>query len=140
VMGDAMARLVISDGVDVTTVCHLGRTVPAHVETALEARDRTCAVPGCEVSLSLEIDHWQVPFARGGLTVLWNLVRLCRFHHQMKTYGGYRLRGGPGHWEWMPPADGSPTEVRQTDAAPGPPPVDAPVASDEMGEPSCGGP
>lgn len=107
VLGDATARLVISDGVDVTTVCHLGRTVPSYLETALEARDRTCVVPGCDVSLSLEIDHWKVPFARGGPAALWNLVRLCRFHHQMKTYEGYELRGGPGNWEWLPPARGS---------------------------------
>ena len=103
VMGDATAKLVISDGVDVRTVCHLGRTVPAHVETALEARDRTCVVPGCDVSLSLEIDHWKIPFAQGGPTELWNLARLCRFHHQMKTYEGFGLRGGPGQWEWVPP-------------------------------------
>ena len=103
VVGDAMAKLVISDGVDVTTVCHVGRTVPAHVETALEARDRTCVVPDCHVSLSLEIDHWKVPFAKGGPTALWNLARLCHFHHQMKTYEGYELRGGPGRWEWVAP-------------------------------------
>jgi hypothetical protein len=103
VVGDAMTRLVIDNGVDVTTVCHLGRTVPAPLETALEARDRTCVVPGCDVSLSLEIDHWKIPFAKGGPTELWNLARLCRFHHQMKTYEGYELREGPGRWEWVPP-------------------------------------
>jgi hypothetical protein len=102
-MGDATAKLVISDGVDVRTVCHLGRTVPAHLETALEARDRTCVVPGCDVSLSLEIDHWKIPFALGGPTALWNLARLCRYHHQLKTYEGFDLRGGPGQWEWVPP-------------------------------------
>jgi hypothetical protein len=122
VVGDAMGKLVISDGVDVTTVCHLGRTVPAHVETALEARDRTCVVPGCDVALSLEIDHWQVPFARGGPTALWNLARLCRFHHQLKTYEGYELRGGPGHWQWVPPS-----------ASPGPAPSSPGPAPPEDG-------
>ncbi len=118
VVGDAMGKLVITNGVDVTTACHLGRTVPAHVETALEARDRTCVVPGCDVTLSLEIDHWQVPFSKGGPTALWNLARLCRFHHQLKTYEGYELRGGPGHWEWVPPPPpGEP---------PVPPPEDGP--------------
>lgn len=103
VVGDAVGKLVISDGVDVTTVCHLGRTVPAHVETALEARDRTCVVPACDVAVSLEVDHWKIPFAAGGPTALWNLARLCHFHHQMKTYEGYELRGGPGRWEWVAP-------------------------------------
>ena len=103
VVGDATAKLVIKEGVDVRTVCHLGRTVPATVETALEARDPVCVVPGCDVALSLEIDHWKVPFAKGGPTALWNLARVCRFHHQMKTYEGYELLGGPGAWEWVPP-------------------------------------
>lgn len=104
VLGDATAKLVISDGVDVRTVCHLGRTVPAHIETALEARDRACVVPGCDISLSLEIDHWKIPYSQGGPTELWNLARLCRFHHQLKTYEGFELRGEPGRWEWVPPS------------------------------------
>ncbi|MDE3086955.1 MAG: HNH endonuclease, partial [Acidobacteriota bacterium] len=104
VVGDATAKLVIKDGVDVRTVCHIGRTVPAAVETALEARDPVCVIPGCDVAVSLEIDHWKIPFAKGGPTVIWNLARICRFHHQMKTYEGYELRGGPGQWEWIAPA------------------------------------
>ena len=103
VVGDATAKLVIRDGVDVASVCHVGRTVPAAVETALEVRDPVCVVPGCDVGLSLEIDHWKIPFAQGGPTALWNLARICRFHHQMKTYEGYELAGGPGQWEWIPP-------------------------------------
>lgn len=103
VLGEATAKLVITDGVDVRTVCHLGRTVPAHLDTALEARDQTCVVPGCNVSLCLEIDHWKIPYARGGPTALWNLARICRFHHRLKTYDGYVLSGGPGKWEWHPP-------------------------------------
>jgi hypothetical protein len=103
VLGDATAKLVLSDGVDVRTVCHMGRTVPAHLETALEARDAACVVPGCNVTLGLEIDHWQIPWARGGPTALWNLARICKLHHRLKTYEGYRLGGGPGKWEWRPP-------------------------------------
>ena len=106
VMGEAMVKAVVADGVDVTTVCTLGRTVPAAIEAALEARDRTCVVPGCGVHLSLEIDHWKVPYGKGGPTALWNLARLCRFHHQLKTYDGWELRGGPGRWEWVGPAEG----------------------------------
>jgi hypothetical protein len=103
VVGDATARLLIRDGVDVRSVCHLGRTVPAHLETALEGRDRTCVVPGCTVALGLEIDHWQIPYSKGGPTELWNLARICKFHHRLKTYEGYDLSGGPGKWEWRPP-------------------------------------
>jgi len=103
VLGDATAKLVIRDGVDIRTVCNMGRTVPAHLETALEARDITCVVPNCNVTLGLEIDHWQIPWAQGGPTALWNLARICKFHHRLKTYEGYGLSGGPDKWEWRPP-------------------------------------
>ncbi|HAM02677.1 MAG TPA: hypothetical protein DCQ30_10715, partial [Acidimicrobiaceae bacterium] len=102
-IGEAHQKVVIGDGADVTRVVHLGRAVPATVKSALEGRDRSCVVPNCEVSVGLEIDHWQIPFARGGPTELSNLCRLCRMHHRMKTYDGYRLLGGPGKWEWLPP-------------------------------------
>ena len=103
VLGDALLKLVVADGVDVAAVTHLGRCVPAPVRTALAARDPTCVVPGCTVALNLEIDHWQVPWAEGGPSELWNLCHLCRFHHRLKTYDGYLLQGGPGTWEWLPP-------------------------------------
>lgn len=105
-MGDAVGKLVIERGVDITTICNLGRTVPAAVETALQARDRVCVVPECDVGLSLEIDHWKIPYAKRGPTVLWNLARLCKFHHNLKTYHGWELRGGPGRWEWVAPRAG----------------------------------
>ena len=100
-MGEATTRLVVSDGVEVATVCHLGRTVPAHLRTALEARDPVCVVPECANTVNLEIDHWQVPYGQGGPTALWNLARICAHHHRQKTYEGFTLRGGPGKWEWV---------------------------------------
>ena len=32
-----------------------------------------------------------------------NLARLCRWHHYQKSHLGYRYRGGPGTWTWIPP-------------------------------------
>jgi hypothetical protein len=101
-MGDALTRLVITDGVDVTTVCHLGRAIPAHLRTALLERDRCCVVPGCDVEDGLEIDHVR-PFAEGGPTSLDNLARLCRWHHHLKTHRGFALTGPPGDRLWEPP-------------------------------------
>jgi len=103
VVADSDITYVTDNGADVSVVHHLGRAVPVQTRRELEARDRSCVVPNCEVSVALEIDHWQIPFARGGPTELWNLCRLCRMHHRMKTYDGYRLLGGPGKWEWLPP-------------------------------------
>ncbi len=102
-IGDAWLKLVVSDGVDVQHVTHMGRTIPAHLRSALEARDPVCVVPGCSTAHGLEIDHWQVDFIDGGPTTLENLARLCHFHHFMKTHKGWRLSGGPGRWQFAKP-------------------------------------
>jgi len=105
-LGEATLKLLVTEGVDVRSVCHLGRAVPGHLRSALEERDRHCVVPGCEVTLGLEVDHYRVPFAAGGATELWNLARLCKWHHYLKTHCGYVLEGEPGRWEWRaPPAE-----------------------------------
>jgi hypothetical protein len=94
--------LVVKEGFDVTSIVSCKRTVPAALQTALCARDRTCVVPGCTSTFHLEIDHI-VEFAKGGPTALGNLCRLCRPHHALKTEQGYRIEGGPGHWRWVAP-------------------------------------
>jgi plasmid stabilization system protein ParE len=101
-LGDCVLKVIVTDGVDVTAVAHAGRTIPAHLRTALEARDPTCIVPGCDGRRDLQIDH-RVPWIEGGPTSLDNLARLCRWHHYQKSHFGYRYRGGPGTWEWIPP-------------------------------------
>jgi uncharacterized protein DUF222 len=110
-LGEALLKVVISDGIDVTTVVHAGRAVPAHVRTALERRDRECVVPGCNENRRLHIDHYKVRFDQGGPTELWNLCRICPFHHRQKTYWGYELAGGPGRWEWNDPPSDAPRLV-----------------------------
>ena len=97
-LGEAFLTLLAEHGADVTTVTSTTRVVPRRVRMALVERDPTCVVPGCGASLHLEIDHWRVDFARGGLTALDNLCRLCSVHHQMKTDGRLHLHGGPGRW------------------------------------------
>ncbi|TML86481.1 MAG: DUF222 domain-containing protein [Actinobacteria bacterium] len=115
-MDDAFVTAVVSDGVDVSTVAHLGRRPTAHQRSALEVRDPECVVGGCHVRVGLEIDHVE-PWSATRVTKLDALARLCRFHHAQKTHEGYRLEGGPGHWRWLKP-DG-------TDVDPRPPPSPA---------------
>jgi len=114
-LGEAFLKLLVIDGVDIKTVAHMGRSIPAPLRTALEERDRVCQVPTCDVTLGLEIDHIK-PFAEGGPASLENLVRLCKRHHLQKTHDGYRLerkvesplngaKGTP--WRWRPPPDTS---------------------------------
>ena len=100
---DSVIKLVITDGVDVQHVTNTGRHVPAALATALVERDPVCVVPGCDVAVNLEVDHYQVDWSQDGATELWNLARLCHFHHGLKTYRGYSLVGGPGDWEFIGP-------------------------------------
>jgi hypothetical protein len=75
--GTSWAKLIISKGVDIASVTHFGRWIPAHLETTLSRRDQVCQVPGCGISYGLERDHI-IPIEEGGPTELDNLVRLCR--------------------------------------------------------------
>ena len=96
-----------SDGTDIYKVTHLGRTVTARQRTALEVRDPSCVVGGCDVRHHLEIDH-VTGRREGGPTKLANLARLCPHHHHLKTYKGWVLSGGPGKWRLDPPGESSP--------------------------------
>jgi hypothetical protein len=116
-LGDVFLKLVITDGVDVQMVCHAGRHVSSFIDTALQERDHSCVVPGCDAARFLERDHWREEFAEGGPTDLPNLCRLCAKHHGLKHTKGYKLRGGPGKWEWIAPNDAA-TRVDEANEVP----------------------
>jgi hypothetical protein len=101
---DSILSVLVTNGTDVTTVAHAGRTIPASLRRALIERDPTCVVPGCDLREGLEIDHVE-PFALGGPTTLANLVRLCHWHHYLKTHQGHRLVRAAEGWRWEPPGD-----------------------------------
>lgn len=98
---DAFIKAVIRDGVDVKTVVHYGRHVPAQVRTALGVIDRTCTVPGCS-NPRVELDHHR-PHADHGPSSVDNLRPLCVHHHRQRTHDGYRLTGEPGDRRWIGP-------------------------------------
>ncbi len=98
--GSSLAKVIVERGVDVASVTHAGRWIPAHIDSALSSRDRVCAVPGCGIAYGLERDHI-VPVEDGGQTELSNLVRLCHRHHFLKTHRYWRLLGEPGRWRWV---------------------------------------
>jgi len=52
-----------------------------------------CAAPGCSSRRNLEIHH-VVYRSRGGSDDGWNLITLCRFHHQRGEHGGLLLVRG----------------------------------------------
>jgi hypothetical protein len=90
-IGNAVLKVIVSEGVDVLSVANMKRAIPAHLRRALENRDEKCVVPGCDVAQGLENDHYQIDFMSDGPTELWNLCRLCRWHHYMKTLSEKKL-------------------------------------------------
>ena len=100
---DSILEILVTDGTDVTAVAHAGRSIPAALRRALVERDQVCVVPGCDVRDALEIDHVD-PFASGGPASMDNLVRLCHWHHYLKTHHRHRLIAVGDGWEWVPPA------------------------------------
>jgi hypothetical protein len=103
-IGGAGLQFVIKDGMDVRTVTGTTRVIRDRINIALLVRDRHCVVPTCGKRLGLERDHSKVDYAADGPTELANLARLCPACHNLKTNGGWKLGGGPGHWTWDPPA------------------------------------
>jgi hypothetical protein len=105
-LSDAAVKILVVDGVEVTTVCHVGRTVPAHVQSALEERDPVCVVPTCEVGHGLQNHHWDIAYADCKTTELVGLARVCRWHHDLITYEQWDLRFEGGAWQWREPPGG----------------------------------
>ncbi len=85
-LGSAFLTAIIKKGKDILTVAHLGRHVPAEIQTALIVSGRECDIAGCHNRGYLERDHVH-DHAKGGPTAFWNLGWLCYWHHRLKSAG-----------------------------------------------------
>ena len=68
------------------------REIPRRIRRALERRDRTCRIPGCDSTRGLHahhIIHWE----DHGPTELWNLVLVCPYHHRQHHQGLLGIAG-----------------------------------------------
>jgi hypothetical protein len=106
---DAFLKAIVTDGVDVLSIAHLGRTIPAHLRTALDELFPECTIEGCHVNAHLEIDHNQ-PIESGGLTELANLNKVCPYHHDEKHRRNLRLVGDGLRKRLVPAVDWMPPE------------------------------
>ena len=93
-LGEAIVKLVITKGVAVANVTHLGRGPTAAQRAALLWTSPTCAVQGCNGTRT-EWDHRE-PWALTRHTRLDELDPLCTFHHDLKTRLDYALVPGTG--------------------------------------------
>ena len=87
--------------------------VPKVLRMAVQARDRSCVFPACDVpAFDTQVDHIDPhPFARRlkkalatGRTTFSNLQSLCLRHHYLKTHGGWMIQSTSGaRLEWISP-------------------------------------
>jgi Domain of unknown function (DUF222) len=80
------------------------RVWPSAIRRALEARDRGCAMPGCDRPVSwCDIHHAERHWADGGATAASNGVLLCERHHTLVHEQQWRIRLEGGLPWFIPP-------------------------------------
>ena len=103
VLGDAIVKLVITKGVDVMSVTHLGRGPTAAQRIALLWSSPKCANEACS-SRFVQLDHRE-PWAATKHTKLSELDPLCPHDHDLKTNHGWLLVEGAGRRTFVGPKD-----------------------------------
>ena len=93
-LGESILKLVITKGIDVLNVTHLGRGPTEAQRVALLFQQPACSVEGCTRS-RCEIDH-RDDYARTHHTRVDECDPLCKPHHDLKTYKGWALAKGSG--------------------------------------------
>ncbi len=117
-LGDALLKIVITNGVDVLNVTHVGRTRTAPVQTALQWLFTECGVVGCHQRDHLEYHHTE-PYRQTKVSRLRELVPLCSHQHDLVTHRGFQLRQRPdGEYDLLPPDDHGHTEAADERAPP----------------------
>jgi hypothetical protein len=86
---------------------YLGRSkriASADQRIVLQARDRGCTAPGCDMPGYLTEVHHIDPWCEGGGTDVDDMTLACGPHHRLLTAGGWRTRKrSDGMTEWIPP-------------------------------------
>jgi hypothetical protein len=77
----AFWHVLVTSGRDIRGYCAMSRYIPTMLRVALAARDRECAVAGCNRTEGLEIDHI-VGVGDQGPTTYENLRRICYHDHR----------------------------------------------------------
>ncbi len=104
-LGDAILKMVITNGVDVLNVTSLGRGPTAAMRTALLWSSPTCVVEGCSRTI-VEHDHRTgAEFKDTHHTRLDEIDEVCGGHHDLHTTHGWALVHGKGKRAMVPPDD-----------------------------------
>jgi hypothetical protein len=103
-LGESVFKLVLTDGIAVRNVTHLGRGPTAAQRIALMWEQPVCTREGCGHTVRLEYDHredWAVTHH----TRLDELDPTCDEDHDRKTYQGWAFVDGTGVRPMVPPDD-----------------------------------
>jgi hypothetical protein len=111
VLGDSVLKLVLTRGVDVATVVHLGRGPNAAQRVALLWSQPMCSNVACSRPVA-EVDHRR-PWRKNQQTALPNLDGLCHHDHDLKTRFGWSLVDGVGRRAFVPRTDPRHPEHRE---------------------------
>lgn len=103
-LGESILKLVLTRGVDVMNVTHLGRGLSTAQQIAQWWMQPACTNLGCPRRGGLENDH-RVPWSQCRATTLANNDPLCGHCHDLKTYDGWALVEGTGRRPLVPPED-----------------------------------
>lgn len=98
VSAELLRELAIGATVQPVVVCQAaesGYRPSRRLADFVRARDLTCRAPGCRrPAMHCDLDH-TVAYGDGGATHASNIKCLCRFHHLLKTFGGWKDRQLP---------------------------------------------
>jgi hypothetical protein len=101
-LGDAILKLVITKGVYVVNVTHLGRGPSAAQRIALLWTSPWCTNSRGSPTLQIQHDH-RTPWPDVHETTLDNIDRLCQPCQRRKTHDGWALVDGKGRRASCPP-------------------------------------
>jgi hypothetical protein len=72
-------------------------------EARKSGRRETLGACGADALVVLAEGGARKPVSAGGETSKENCWRICPHHHFLKHHRGWRITGGPGHWDLVPP-------------------------------------
>ena len=82
--------------------------VKTPMRRAVQSRDGMCRFPGCSVAATYTQPHHIHHWIDLGPTKMWNLLSLCRYHHNRHHDGEYEIRRTPEGDLRFETADGRP--------------------------------
>ena len=103
-LGESVLKLVLTKGVDVANVTHLGRGPTVAQKIALWWQTPQCTELDCTRVQRIEFDHRE-EWNKTHHTRLDEGDGLCGHHHDLKTHFGWALVDGTGKRPMVPPDD-----------------------------------